>query len=1312
MSKRFECHCHTEKSNIRFWDSTNRLDEVVKRAIDIGLAGIAITDHECVSQTPDIFALQEKVSKTNPDFKIAIGNEIYLVNDRKKNQPYYHFILIAKDEEGHRLLRELSSRAWMQSYYDRGLERVPTLYSEVEEIVGPHKGHLIATTACLAGRLSQKTLEMLKARFFNKDAEALAAYNDINDFLKWCVDMFGDDFYIETAPSKNPDQIKVNKMFLNISRARNIKLVCNTDAHYLSADDREIHSAFLKAKQAERETDAFYHYSYLQTEEEMVENLAPSLDKEIYEEMCRNSMEIYDKIKLYDLRRPQQVPEVPLPVVPKQDRKDLDKYPVLKSLFSSDDNIERVWVNRCFEQLDKRGISKEDLPEYIAELEYEADIKKEVGKKLGTSMFNYPLTLQYYINMMWDCGSCVGVGRGSSVAGLNHYLLGITQLDPVKNHLKMFWRYANKERIELADIDEDLSASKKDLVVQEIKKERGARFAPGIDELSRKNLGCVLVATWGTLGTRAAIQAACRGYITKDTPNGVDKDVALYLTSLVPVERGFSWTLKDITEGNEEKNRKPIKAFIDTINEYPDLLKIAKGIEGLCVQRSSHASGVIFNDADPYDKLSYIRTPKGEVITAYDLHGCESLGATKYDFLVTDAMDKIGTTLRLLQEAGKIEKDLTLRQAYDKYIGMDAIDMNDPEVWCHIKDNDVLSLFQFDSTSGSQGIAMVQPDNLEELATTNGLIRLAAEPGMERPLDKYVRYKKDPSLWEQEMTKYGLTEEEKKAVRPYFKEGIGQLISQENLMLTLMDKGICGYSIKEANTVRKVVGKKQIDKIPAVHAEILARAKSKNLANYIWDNGVRPQLSYSFSKLHATVYSAIAYQSAYLATKWSPIYWDTACLIVNSGALEADSEDGDGEEERGGASINYGKLATAIGEINKAGVRLVPPDINTADWQFVPDEKNNQIIYSFKALRGVGDHEINEILASRPFTSFQDYLNRTTIKKPATVALIKAGVFDSIENQSRVDIMKSYIDSISDKKTTLNMRNFQAIIGKGLCGPEIDFQRRLFNFFKYIKQKQFRIDTDTAICDEKAQNFLQNSLPQGYDLMQVTDNGCVINLKDFKKIYDKQMLPAKQWVADNKEELLREFNKDQFDQLWNKYCSGSVSKWEMDSMSYYWHQHELANVDKDKYLISDFDQLPEKPEVERFFQIHGHNIPIYKIHKIIGTCIAKNNISKTFTLLVPDGSVVNIRLSDEHYAYYNKQISEIMPDGTKKVREKSWFTHGNKLMVVGFRRGRQFVPKKYKNTPVPHRLFLITDINGTDIEYTSRRYGQDDDSDL
>jgi DNA polymerase-3 subunit alpha len=369
----------------------------------------------------------------------------------------------------------------------------------------------------------------------------------------------------------------------------------------------------------------------------------------------------------------------------------------------------------------------------------------------------------------------------------------------------------------------------------------------GIAEWAKKALGCTLIATFGTEGTKSAVLTACRGYRSEDYPEGIDIDEAQYMSSLIPEERGFLWPIKDVVNGNPEKNRRPISVFVREVNNYPGLLDIIMSIEGLVNKRSSHASGVILFDGDPFEHSAFMKTPKGEVITQFDLHNAEYMGLTKYDFLVTEVQDKLVQTIQLLQADNLIDPELKLREVYDKYFHPNVLPLQDQKIWDALSNVSVINTFQFDSQVGAQAAKMIKPQNVLEMADANGLMRLTGEEGEERPMVKYCKYKKDISLWYKEMDNFGLTKEEQKTIEPYFKQSYGVPPSQEQLMRMLMDKDICGFSLGEANAARKIVGKKQMSKIPELKAKVLSKATSKKLGEYIWKYGAGPQMGYSFS---------------------------------------------------------------------------------------------------------------------------------------------------------------------------------------------------------------------------------------------------------------------------------------------------------------------------------------------------------------------------------------------------------------------------------------------------------------------------------
>lgn len=207
---------------------------------------------------------------------------------------------------------------------------------------------------------------------------------------------------------------------------------------------------------------------------------------------------------------------------------------------------------------------------------------------------------------------------------------------------------------------------------------------------------------------------------------------------------------------------------------------------------------------------------------------------------------KLTETVNMLQEYGKIDKNLTLRQAYDKYLSPEVMNFSDSEVWDAIDSGKVLNLFQFESEIGAQGIKEVQPRSLNDLANTNGIIRLMAEDGRERPLDKFVRYKNDISLWYSEMRDAGLTNHEMKVMEKYLKKSYGLAISQECIMWSLMDPEICDFTLAESTKARKTISKKRMDELPALKEKILRQAKSPAIGQYEWEYVVLPSAGYGW----------------------------------------------------------------------------------------------------------------------------------------------------------------------------------------------------------------------------------------------------------------------------------------------------------------------------------------------------------------------------------------------------------------------------------------------------------------------------------
>ena len=587
-----------------------------------------------------------------------------------------------------------------------------------------------------------------------------------------------------------------------------------------------------------------------------------------------------------------------------------------------------------------------------------------------------------------------------------------------------------------------------------------------------------------------------------------------------------------------------------------------------------------------------------------------------------------------------------------------------------------------------------------EMADANGLMRLmTAEKGQEPPMDKYIRFKNNIDLWYKEMDEYGLTKEEQKTLEPYFKSSHGVPPSQEQLMRMLMDENICHFSLKDANAARKIVGKKQMSKIPALRQQILDQAASPCLGHYVWVCGVGPQMGYSFSIIHALAYSFIGFQTMYIATRWDPIYWNTACLIVNSGSLEEESdfeEDEDGYiVEKKEKSTDYSKIAKALGDIINKGIKVSLVDINRSDYSFEPDTDNNEILFGMKALSNVGGPIIEQIKQGRPYAGIADFMNRCPLNKSAMISLIKAGAFDKLDSknaaaanvETRLWVMAYYLSKTCDAKKRLTLQNFNGLLQHDLIPDELDFQKRTFNFNKYLKasQKVGKYYVFNPPCEEFYNKYFD------IDQLEVINGLTCILQTRWDNIYKNVMADARVWLQDHQKEMLKKFNTVLFKETWDKYAQGNVSAWEMESLCFYYHEHELAHVNNMKYGLVDFFSLPSEPEVETLFKRNGKDIPIFKTYKIVGTVINKNDTRNSISILTTSG-VVPVKFTKEYFAMFNRQLSEVQEDGTKHVIEKGWFTRGTKVMVTGFRRDDTFVAKTYTRTAT-HQLYKIEEID-------------------
>lgn len=420
-------------------------------------------------------------------------------------------------------------------------------------------------------------------------------------------------------------------------------------------------------------------------------------------------------------------------------------------------------------------------------------------------------------------------------------------------------------------------------------------------------------------------------------------------------------------------------------------------------------------------------------------------------------------------------------------------------------------------------------------------------------------------------------------------------------------------------------------------------------------------------------------------------------MIVNSGSLEEDEELDIEKKEKG---TDYAKLAKAIGDITSRGIDVSLVNINESDYGFEPDVENNRILYGLKALSNINAETIEKIKCGRPYIGIKDFMVRCPLTKTAMFNLIKAGAFDEIETDlhSRKEIMVYYISKVCEPKKRLTLQNFNGLVQHNLIPKELELQIRVFNFTKYLKMSK-KVGK-YYVFDDICMKFFEKHIPEILDEVETVNNAfCMLQTK-WDNIYQAKMDPVRDWLKDNQESILTELNDMLFMEMWNKYAAGTQSHWEMDSLCFYHGPHELINVDPKKYDLADFNELKSN-EVEYYMRRRNAQIPIYKLHRIAGTVIAKDDNHHTVSLLTTTG-VVTVKFSREYYSLYKKQVSQIQPDGTKKVLEKSWFKRGTMLMVTGFRRDDQFVGKTYQSTAT-HQLYKITDIVDDEIKLQHER---------
>lgn len=1267
-------HGHSDYSNLRLRDCIIKIPDMIDYALELGHTTIALTDHESISGAIKAQAYYRKVKEKNPDFKLILGNEIYLVrNDLTKDtyksgkDKFWHFILLAKDARGHEQIREISTRAWARSWKQGKMRRVPTYYQDLIDIIDEDKGHVIASTACLGSYPA-----------------CLARENRFEELEYWLLQMkqlFGEDnFYLEMQPpaKKDNEQDIYNHILVSLSSKLNIPYIVTTDSHYLRKSDAPIHKAYLNSQDGEREVDEFYATTYMMSTEELEEYFAHCKDEVILQVAYKNIQTIADRCEDYDLRRPLNIPRLPWKTFSPKSRVEdwYSRIPRLKIFYESDYEGDVQLSLAIVERLEKEDKLQDDKT-YSA-IDRCLDMTWESSIVNKTHWSAYFLNLQKVVQTCWDAGSLVGCGRGSGVGFILLYLLDITQINPLWETTATFeWRFLNPSRVSVLDVDVDIEGGRRDVVLNKL------REVYGEGRVSN-------VATFGTEGSKSAILTAARGL-------DIDVDQAQYIASLIPADRGKVRTLKQCYYGDDEY--KPITSFVREMNSNQELWEVAQKIEGCICRLGCHAGGVIFVDEPFMKSTALMKTPDGVTITAYELHDCEDCSLIKLDLLSVEALDKIHMCLDLLVEDGLIEKKETLKEIYESTIGIYKLEREAPDMWRMIWEHKIQSLFQMEKQSGVQGIALIKPKNVNDLAVLNSVIRLmSSEKGSEQPLNMWARYRRNITQWYQEMKKYGLSSEEIDWLSQHSAVTDGICESQEGLMSLVQEERLGGNSLSFADKCRKALAKKIGTLFDECEKEFFKKVKenhcSQKLADYVWNILLRVQRGYSFNRSHCLAYSLIALQEMNLAYRYPIIYWNTANLIIDSGSNEEDK------------NTDYTKVAIAVNKIREAGINVSLIDINKSSLSFRPDVEKNKILFGLKGLANVNDSFIQTIEENRPYVSLVDFYYRVKPNKREMISLIKAGAFD--EFCGRQDAMIQYLWLTCDKKSRITLQNMPGLMRYNLLPREEKyiFARRVYEFNRYLKDN-CKYNSNTYRLDSRAIDFL-NSI----DREELYDNNFLMDTKTWDKAYKSYMDIFRNWMKKDQEKILENLNTAIFMEDWNKYAIGNISSWEMEALCFYYHDHELKNVDNFRYNLVDYFSLPEEPIVEKVFKKGKSEIPIYKLYCIAGTVIAKNK-DKAIAYVLTTTGVVTVKFRKEYFSLFDSQISKRNNDGSKTVIERSWFNKGNKLIIQGIRRGSEFVAKSYKSSN-RHTLYHIDEVtkNGSLALRSERAKGEVDEEEI
>lgn len=983
MTPYIHLHVHTQYSLL---DGQSSVPALVDKALDDGMAGIAITDHGNMFGVKEIYnyvnggclkgykkqlekaqksgdsakeaKMQSRIDRIkNKDFRLIIGCEMYVANktlneQTDKRDTGRHLIVLAKNETGYKNLIKLVSKAWTEGFYSHPR----TDKNELAE----HKDGLIIASACLGGEIPR-----------------LIASGDIDGAEKsvqWWKDTFGEDYYIELqrhktdVPGGNRTtfevQERVNPELIRIARKYGIKLIATNDVHFVNKEDSEAHDRLICVSTNNYLSDPnrmrYTKQEWMKTQAEM---------NEIFQdvpEALENTLEIVRKVEHYSIDHGPIMPffAIPEEFGTEQEYRDRITEQELFDEFTRDENGNVVMSQEDAEAKIKKLGGYDKLyrikfeADYLAKLAYEG-AKKRYGDPLSEEMKErikfelhimktmgfpgYFLIVQDFINAAREqLGVSVGPGRGSAAGSCVAYCLGITQIDPVKYDL-LFERFLNPDRISLPDIDIDFDDDGRADVLRYVTNKYG-----------EANVAHII--TYGTMAAKSAIKDVAR---IEQLPLSESDRLTKLIPKRMPTVEGkeLKPTLENIYGYVPE-----FKAELASQNPLVrETLQYAKALEGTVRNTGVHACGVIIcrdNITDWVPVSTAVDKASGSkekiIVTQYEGRVIEETGLIKMDFLGLKTLSIIKEAVANIKQTRGIDLDI------------DNIPIDDKKTYELYSQGHTVGTFQFESAGMQKYLRELQPSTFEDLIAMNALYR----PGPMDYIPDFIARKhgREPIV-------YDIPVMEK-----YLKDTYGVTVYQEQVML--LSRLLANFTRGQSDTLRKAMGKKLIDKMNELKALFLeggqANGHKPEILEKIWADWEK-FASYAFNKSHATCYSWVAFQTAYLKANY-PAEYMAAVLSRNSSDVE--------------------KMSGFIDECKKMHIRVKGPDVNESFANFGVNT-HGDIRFGLAAIKGIGENVVNDIINARkkggPFESIYDFVERvpyTSINRRIVDALAMAGGFD------------------------------------------------------------------------------------------------------------------------------------------------------------------------------------------------------------------------------------------------------------------------------------------------------------------------------